>query len=52
MEGLEALIYKMSSTVCGGDENGSGTLAKVAGFNSFLEKAIQILDTFNSASSI
>jgi hypothetical protein len=48
MEGLEALVRKVSAVVTGGGRDGTGLLGKVAEFNRFLEKAEQALREMNS----
>lgn len=39
MDGLEALVRRLSTTVTGGGRDGTGLLATVVEFNKFLERA-------------
>lgn len=43
MDGLEALVRKVSAAVTGGDGSGTGLLATVVEFNRFLEKTERAL---------
>ncbi|KAL7275835.1 hypothetical protein RUND412_001216 [Rhizina undulata] len=43
MEGLDALLRKVSAVVTGGGSDGGGLLAKVIEFNKFLERAETVL---------
>ena len=49
MEGLEALIRKVSGLVTGGGSDGTGLLGRVVEFNSFLERAEKALRERNSS---
>jgi hypothetical protein len=50
MEGLEALVRKVSVTATGGGSDGTGLLARVVEFNRFLERAEQVLREKNTSS--
>lgn len=43
MDGLEALVRKVSAAVTGGNSSGTGLLATVVEFNRFLEKTERAL---------
>ena len=46
-EGLEALLAMVVPVVTGGDEDGSGILSQVVGFNRLLERTTKVLKEYN-----
>ena len=46
-EGLEALLAMVAPVVAGGDEDGSGMLSQVMGFNRLLERTTKALKEYN-----